>query len=80
MLKYLRPISLLCVDYKILTKILANRLKYIIPEIISKEKNCSIPKRTIFDNLFLTRDIITYTKQKKQLFIATTNRPREGLR
>ena len=63
-LKYWRPISLLCVDYKILTKILANRLKNILPNIISEEQNCSIPNRTIFNNLFLTRDIIQYTKEK----------------
>ena len=48
-LKYWRPISLLCVDYKILTKILANRLKYILTDIISTEQNCSIPNRTIFE-------------------------------
>ena len=63
-LKNWRPISLLCVDYKMLTKILANRLKYILPDIISTEQNCSIPNRTIFDNLFLIRDIISYTKKK----------------
>ena len=51
-----------------MTKILANRLKYILPDIISKEQNCSIPNRTIFDNLFLIRDIITYTKQKNNYF------------
>ena len=67
-LKYWRRISLLCVDYKVLTKILANRLKYILPDIISTEQNCSIPNRTIFDNLFLIRDIITYTKQKNNYF------------
>ena len=67
-LKYWRPISLLCTDSKILTKILANRLKHILPEIISEEQNCSIPNRTIFNNLFLTRDIITYTKEKNNQF------------
>ena len=43
LLKYWRPISLLCVDYKILTKTLSNRLKYILPQIISEEQN-NIPQ------------------------------------
>ena len=64
LLKYWRPISLLCVDYKTWTKILSNRLKSILPDIISEEQNCSVLKRTIFNNLFLTRDIIKYTKEK----------------
>lgn len=34
--KYWRPMSPLCVDHKILTNILANRLKHILPEIISE--------------------------------------------
>ena len=68
-LKYRRPISLLCIDYKILTKILANRLKNILPTIISKEQTCSIPNRTIFNNLFLIREIITLTNKKNKLYI-----------
>ena len=67
-LKYWRPISLLSTDYKILTKKLANRLKQILPDIISQEQNCSIPQRTIFNNLFLIRDLIKYQKEKKQKF------------
>ena len=63
LLKYWRLILLLRVDYKILTK-MANRLRHILPQIISEEQNCSVPNRTIFNNLFLLRDIITYTKQK----------------
>ena len=66
-LKYWRPISLLCTDYKILTKVLANRLKNILLQIISKEQTCSIPNRTIFNNLFLIRDTITLTKEKNSI-------------
>ena len=47
-----RPVSLLCLDYKILTKILANRLQKILPDITSEEQNCCIPKRPIFNNVF----------------------------
>ena len=64
-LKYWRSISLLCIDYKILTKILANRLKHVLPNIISKEQTCSIPNRTILNNVFQRGDIITLTKEKK---------------
>ena len=67
-LKYWRPISLLCLDYKILTKILANRLKQVLPNLISEEQNCSVPGRTIFNNLFLIRDAITLNKKKTHAF------------
>ena len=67
-LRYWRPISLLCADYKILTKIVANRLQKILPQIISEEQNCSIPHRTIFNNLCLTRDAIRLAKEKNTKF------------
>ena len=67
-LKYWRPISLLCTDYKILTKILSNRIREILPNIISIEQNCSVPQRTIFNNLFLIRDLIKYKTEKNDNF------------
>ena len=67
-LKYWRPISLLCTVYKILTKILANRLKQILPDVISQEQNCMIPQKTMFNNLFLTRDLIKYAKEEQNKF------------
>ena len=67
-LKYWRPVSLLCLDYKILTKILANRLKQLLPNIISEEQNCSVPGRTIFNNLFLIRDALRLNLEKNTKF------------
>lgn len=52
LLKNWRPISLLTADYKILTKILSNRLKPTLQKTISEEQACGIPTRTIFCNLF----------------------------
>ena len=56
---------MLYLDYKILTKILPNRLKQVLPNLISEEQNCSVPGRTIFNNLFLIKDAITLNKKKQ---------------
>ena len=59
-LKNWRPISLLCVDYKILSKTLTNRLKNIMPFIIGEEQSCGVKSRNIHDNLTIIRDAIDY--------------------
>ena len=46
-----RPISLLNYDYKILAKILANRLQGSLDDIISKEQIAAVKGRTITENL-----------------------------
>ena len=61
-----RPISLLCTDYKILTKALTNRLQSILPHIIHPDQTCSVPGRNIFSNLYLIRDILCFSKFKRQ--------------
>ena len=60
-----RPISLLCCDYKILSKALANKLKQVLATILSNTQTANVPNRTIFNNLFLVRDIIEYCNKKK---------------
>ena len=59
-LKNWRPVSLLCLDYKILTKILSNRLKPTLEHTISIEQTCGIPNRSIFLNLFTIGEIINH--------------------
>ena len=60
-----RTIWLLCVDYKIITKTLTNRLLPTLQEIISIEQSAAVPNRTIYNNLFTIRDIVEYSKKKK---------------
>ena len=53
-----RPISLLNVDFKILSKALAERIKHIFPEIINTDQRGCIKGRYIGENIRLVEDII----------------------
>ena len=64
-----RPISLLCVDYKIITEALTTRLLPTLDEIISIEQSAAVPNRTIYNNLFTIRDVIEYSNKKKSQHI-----------
>ena len=60
-----RPISLLNSDYKIITKILAERLKLLLPNIIHSEQKGYVNGRNIFDANRLLQDVIEYSEEEK---------------
>ena len=60
-----RPISLLNVDYKIIAKILAERLKSVLPNIIYPDQNGYANGRNILEANRLLQDIIEYSEQEK---------------
>jgi exonuclease III len=62
-LKNYRPISLMNTDYKILTFVLSNRLQSVLPSIINENQTGYVKGRYIGDNIRLTEDVISYSKE-----------------
>lgn len=60
----LRSISLSIVVYKIISKVLANRLKQVIDLIISDMQNEFIPGRLITNNIMVGFKVKIYMKKK----------------
>ena len=62
LLKNWRPVSLLCTDYKVLSRALSNRLKVVLELIIHSDQTYCVPDRSIMDNIFCVRDLLDVCK------------------
>ena len=63
-ISYFSPINLCNVVYKIIAKAVANRLKCVLPTVISNSYSAFVPGRMIIDNIMIVFEINHYLKRK----------------
>ena len=63
---HFRPTSLCNVSYKILTKLLANRIKQLLEKLISPKQGGFVKGRHILDNVILVQEIIHSSQQHQE--------------
>ncbi|GJS12658.1 RNA-directed DNA polymerase, eukaryota [Tanacetum coccineum] len=61
-----RPISLIGCVYKVVTKILANRLSMVISNIVSNTQSAFVSERQILDGPFIINELLHWCKRKNK--------------
>lgn len=66
-----RPISLLGCLYKLISKLLADRLKKVLPTVISSNQSAFLAKRNILlDGIVVIKEVVDYVKRSNKSVVS----------
>ncbi|XP_071719258.1 uncharacterized protein [Rutidosis leptorrhynchoides] len=60
-----RPINLINSYYKVIAKVLANRLRVVVPKVMGSEQSAFIKDRSILDAALVLNEVVEFLKHKK---------------
>ena len=63
-LKNWRPLTLLGADYKVLARVLTERLRLAMPHVVHEDQTCGVEGRSGFFNLQVVRDAISWVEDR----------------
>ena len=61
-----KPISLSNVVSQIISKVIANRLKYILPNVVSESQSAFVPNRLITDNITVAYELLHIMRNRRR--------------
>ncbi|CAM2114727.1 unnamed protein product [Caretta caretta] len=64
-----RPVSLLSTDYKVVAKAISLQLGSMLADVVHPYQTYTVPGRTIFDNLYLVRDLLEMGRRDGLSFV-----------
>jgi hypothetical protein len=57
-----RPITLMNADYELMTRIIANRLRPLLADLLQPSQHCGVPGNTVFEAVAAVREAIAHAE------------------